>query len=438
MNAVIEQAGTLPLKPLCDALGVSRATVYRQKSPAVPPPPRATPVRALADKEQAAVVELLTCERFVDRSPGEVFYTLLDEGRYVCSERTMYRILAARDEVRERRNQRVHPVYTRPELVATAPNQVWSWDISRLRMTVKWSYLYLYVILDIFSRKVVGWMIARQETAALAKQLIEATIDKADVAPNMLVLHADRGAQMRSKTLAQLLADLDVARSFSRPHVSNDNPFSESHFKTAKYHPSYPGKFSELADALAWGREFFPWYNVAHRHSGIAYLAPADVHAGRADELLQARHDVHLGAHAEHPERFPKGPPQRQVLPPAVYINPPAAAAEDTTVEAAPSPASTAAGAGAPSDDENASARSAAGVWGLAEPPVPASDAGVQASTELDGAKAQEGSANMRAPTGALFAGQDEVVMQAGLRRNELEPMQAEFQPRETKEVDLQ
>lgn len=241
----------------------------------------------------------------------------------------MYRVLHARGEVKERRNQRVHPPYTRPELVATAPNQVWSWDISRLRTTAKWLYFYLYVILDLFSRKVVGWIIAREESAANAKLLIAESIEKEGVAPSTLVLHADRGAQMRSKTLAQLLADLDVARSFSRPHVSNDNPFSESQFKTAKYHPSYPGKFAALEDALAWGRLFFPWYNEEHRHSGIAYLTPADVHAGRADELLQRRHDVLLGAYADHPERFPKGPPKLQVLPPVVYINPPSAGLAD-------------------------------------------------------------------------------------------------------------
>lgn len=240
----------------------------------------------------------------------------------------MYRVLAERSAVKERRAQRSHPKHARPELVATAPNDVWSWDITKLRMTAKWSYLYLYVLLDLFSRYVVGWMIARQENAGLAKLLIEESVAKHGIEPGTLVLHSDRGAPMTSKSLAQLLSDLDVARSLSRPHTSNDNPFSESQFKTAKYHPSYPGKFVTLEQALAWGRAFFPWYNREHKHSGIAFLTPADVHYRRAEERFARRHTVLQAAYAEHPERFPNGPPKRQVLPAATYINPPSSIAQ--------------------------------------------------------------------------------------------------------------
>jgi putative transposase len=324
VSAVLEQCGRVPLAPLCAALGVSRATVERRRTP---PPARASKPRpaprALAETERQRVVTALCSERFVDRSPAEVVHTLLDEGEYLCSERTMYRVLAERGAAKERRAQRSHPKHTRPELVATAPNSVWSWDITKLRMTVKWSYLYLYVLLDLYSRYVVGWMIARTESAAWAKLLIEESVAKHGVEPGTLVLHSDRGAPMTSKCLAQLLADLDVTRSFSRPHTSNDNPFSESHFKTAKYHPSYPGTFATLEHGVAWGRTFFPWYNDEHKHSGIAFLTPADAHYGRGEARLAARHSVLHAAYAARPERFPHGPPKRQVLPAATYINPP-------------------------------------------------------------------------------------------------------------------
>ena len=315
------------MKPLCKALGVSRATAARRRwPPAMRMPRPRSAARTLAAEEKARVVEALCSKRFVDRSPAEALYTLLDEGQYLCSERTMYRVLAEHSAVKERRAQRSHPQHARPELVATAPNEAWSWDITKLRTTVKWTYLYLYVLLDLFSRYVVGWMIARAENAASAKLLIEESVAKHGVEPGTLVLHSDRGAPMTSKTLAQLLADLDVARSFSRPHTSNDNPFSESHFKTAKYHPSYPGRFATFEPALDWGRAFFPWYNHEHKHSGIAYLTPADVHYGRAEERLAHRHAVLQAAYAEHPERFPHGAPKRQVLPAATYINPPSSA----------------------------------------------------------------------------------------------------------------
>jgi len=343
VTAVAEVDAAVALHPLCDALGVCRATVYRSRKPKMASrPQRPRPKRSLTPAEREAVATILVGERFVDRSPALIVHTLLDESLYYCSPRTMYRILAERDQLRERRSQRIHPKYQRPELMASAPNQVWSWDISRLRTTVKWRYLYLYVILDIFSRLVVGWMIAEHENSALAKKLIEESIDTHAVEPGSLVLHADRGTQMTSKTLAQLMADLDVTASFSRPHVSNDNPFSESHFRTAKYEPSFPGKFGNLAESVAWGRNFFPWYNQEHRHSGIAYLSPADMHFGRGEQVLKDRHEVMLEAYAAHPERFPNGPPKLLLPPTAAYINPPRQPDATTHVEkggTAPEPA---------------------------------------------------------------------------------------------------
>ena len=328
MTAVLQHRGSLPLAPLCAALGVSRATVHRRLRPARPAAPRPKPARALCDDEKRCVLDALCSERFVDRSPAEVVHTLLEEGTYLCSERTMYRILAEQKAVKERRDQLRHPEHARPELVATKPNDVWSWDITKLRTTVKWSYLYLYVLLDIFSRYVVGWMIAREENAACAKRLIAESVDKHGVEPGELVLHSDRGAPMTSKTMAQLLADLDVTRSLSRPRVCNDNPFSESQFRTAKYHSSYPGKVATLDDGLSWGRVFFPWYNHEHKHSGIAFLTPADVFYGRADDVLAQKHATLLDAYRAHPERFVNGPPRRPQLPPATYINPPSSSAE--------------------------------------------------------------------------------------------------------------
>jgi len=325
VTAVCEIAGEVQLRPLCEAVGVDRSSVYRRRQPAMigPRRKRPSPIRTLSLAERDHVAALLVEDRFVDRSPVEVFHTLLDEGVHTCSTRTMYRILKDRQQVKERRAQRTHPQHVRPELMASGPNEVWSWDITRLRTHVSWRYLYLYVILDIFSRFVVGWMIAEHETAALAKNLIAESYDRHNVQPGTLVLHADRGTQMTSKTLAQMLSDLDVGRSFSRPQVSNDNPFSESQFRTTKYEPSFPGRFDGMPDARAWGGQFFPWYNHEHHHGGIAYLTPADAHYGRAEKVLVARHEVMLEAYAAHPERFVGGPPKRVVAPSATYINPP-------------------------------------------------------------------------------------------------------------------
>jgi putative transposase len=278
----------------------------------------------LNNEERERVVEVLSSERFVDRSPAEVFATLLDEEKYLCSERTMYRVLAACQPVRERRNQLQHPQYAKPELMATAPNQVWSWDITKLLGPKKWTYYYLYVLLDIFSRYVVGWMVADRENSVFAGRLIEETCIKQGVEPDMLTLHSDRGSPMTSKCTAQLYADLGVTRSLSRPQVSDDNPFSEAQFKTLKYHPDFPGRFLGIEHATGHCRSFFPWYNTEHRHGGISMLTPYDVHYGQAEVVLAKRQRILEAAWAAHPERFVHGHPKSRPLPEAVWINPPA------------------------------------------------------------------------------------------------------------------
>ena len=323
--AVQPLASQVGVAPACRALGVPRASFYRRQRPAPGhQQPRPTPARALRASERAHVLDVLASPRFVDRSPAEVVATLLDEGRYLCAERTMYRILAANQPVRERRNQRSHPCYTKPELVATGPNQTWSWDITRLRGPKRWTSFYLYVLLDIFSRYVVGWMVADRENAALAATLIEETCLKQGIEPQVLTLHSDRGAPMTSKCTAQLLADLGVTRSLSRPQVSDDNPFSEAQFKTLKYHPGFPGRFEDITAAIAFCRSFFPWYNTEHRHAGIAMLTPDDVHHHRAPDVLAQRGRTLQAAWALHPERFVHGTPKPAPLPEAVWINPPA------------------------------------------------------------------------------------------------------------------
>ena len=304
--------------------GVSRATFYRRQRPAPGhQQPHPTPARALCESERERVVDVLASPRFVDRSPAEVVATLLDEGEYLCSERTMYRVLAESQPVRERRNQLEHPSYTKPELVATRPNEVWSWDITKLLGPKKWTYFYLYVLLDIFSRYVVGWMVADRENSALASRLIKETCYKQGVEPKVLTLHSDRGAPMTSKCTAQLLADLGVTRSLSRPQVCDDNPFSEAQFKTLKYHPGFPSRFPGIELATAFCRSFFPWYNTEHRHGGISMLTPDDVHHGRAPAVLAQRQHTLEAAWAAHPERFVRGIPKPSPLPEEVWINPP-------------------------------------------------------------------------------------------------------------------
>jgi putative transposase len=271
------------------------------------------------------VLDVLHSERFIDRAPEAIVAALLEEGCWLCSARTMYRLLAEEGEVRERRRQRRHPEYKRPELLATAPNQVWSWDVTWLRGPVKGRYYYLYVLLDIYSRCVVGWTLARRENAEIAMRLVRETCRKQDIQPDQLTIHADRGAVPTAAELADLYRALGIERSHSRPHVSDDNPYSEAHFKTVKYAPDYPDRFASYDDAHVYCVRFMDFYNHEHRHSGIAFLTPADVHYGRTDAVLAARTVALDAAYVAHPERFVHGPPTPQRPPEVVYINPPIA-----------------------------------------------------------------------------------------------------------------
>ena len=325
MNAAEELAEHVGIRAACEALGVARATFYRHRQPsgASSEPSAAFSPRALDAGERQAVLDTLHSPRFLDQAPQEVYATLLDEGVYFCSIRTMYRILEQEHELRERRNQLRHPNYQKPELLATAPNQVWSWDITKLLGPVKWTYFYLYVILDIFSRYVVGWMVANQESTALAKRLLADSCAKQGVVAGQLTIHADRGPSMKSKGVAMLLADLGVTKTHSRPHVSNDNPYSESQFKTLKYRPAFPERFGSVQHARELCRGFFCWYNTEHRHSGIGLMTPEAVHHGRAEQLHEDRRKVLSAFFDAHPERFVKGRPKPPDLPVAAWINPP-------------------------------------------------------------------------------------------------------------------
>jgi putative transposase len=325
-TGVSELAPVTGTRAACAALAVSRATHYRRTAgPRLgPPAPRPSPARALTEIERTTVLDTLHADRFVDVAPGAVVATLLDEGTYLASERTMYRILAGAHEVRERRDQLRHPAYARPELLATGPRELWSWDITKLRGPVKWTYFQLYVILDLFSRYVPGWMVATRESAELARRLIADTAAKQGIEPDSLTIHADRGTSMTSRPVALLLADLGISKSHGRPHVSNDNPYSEAGFKTLKYRPTFPARFGSIEDARAFCTDFFAWYNGEHRHSGIAMYTPADVHHGRTVELGQVRADVLAGAYAAHPERFVRGPSTPASVPAEVWINRPA------------------------------------------------------------------------------------------------------------------
>jgi putative transposase len=336
VSAVAELAPAVGTQAACRALEVSRATVYRRRQPPPASAPRPRPPRALTVPERHGVLEALHAPRFVDLAPAEVYATLLDEGHYLCSLRTMYRVLASAAEGRPRRNQLRH-VAPIPELLATRPNEVWSWDITKLLGPVKWTYYYLYVILDLFSRYVVGWMVAHQESAALAERLIAATCEKHEIVPGQLTIHADRGSSMTSKPVAWLLADLGVTRTHSRPHVSNDNPFSEAQFKTLKYRPDFPARFATYEAARAFCHPFFSWYNKEHRHGGIGLLTPAMVHYGQAEAVRARRAEVLAAAYIAHPERFVRRPPQAPMLPPAVWINPPKPADNGSALPSPPS-----------------------------------------------------------------------------------------------------
>jgi putative transposase len=312
----------------CQALNLPRSSFYRAQLPIAPTVTaqgleRMPSPRALTAPEKESVRAVLNSGRFQDQSPREVYATLLDEERYLCSWRTMYRILAENQPVRERRNQLQHPAYAKPELLATCANQLWSWDITKLRGPMTWTYYYLYVILDVYSRYVVGWMIAERESEELAQELIRETCRKQGIQPGQLTLHADNGSAMIAKSVAQLLTDLDVVKSHSRPHVSDDNPYSEAQFKTLKYRPDYPDRFGCLIDARTWAQAFFAWYNQEHHHTNLGLLTPAVVHAGQAEFVRQKRQHVLQMAYAAHPERFVKGAPVPAQLPVAVWINPP-------------------------------------------------------------------------------------------------------------------
>jgi len=322
MTKVKEVAPELGIEPTCAALGLARATYYRGLRPRPTPLPRSSP-RALAPEEKTCVLALLHEPRFADLAPAEVYAGLLDEERYLCSERTMYRILAENAEVRERRNQLRHPAYTVPELLATRPNELWSWDITKLLGPVKWTYYYLYTILDVFSRFAVGWMVAYRESARLAERLIEETCRRQGILPGELTIHADRGSSMTSKPVALLLTDLGVTKTHSRPHVSNDNPYSEAQFKTLKYRPDFPERFGSIEHARAHCRDFFGWYNHEHHHAGLGYLTPYEMHMGLAHEVIAQRTAVLAQAYARHPERFPHGLPKPAQPPKEVWINKP-------------------------------------------------------------------------------------------------------------------
>jgi putative transposase len=327
---------------VCAAVGVSRATVQRTRAVLAAPPaishPRPRPARALTEPRQKTVLDVPHAPRFADQAakrtdaatsgqraqaPAEIYATLLDEGVYHCSIRTMYRILDHNDEIRERRRRSRHPVYQKPELLAEHPNEVWSCDITKLMGPTKWSYFYLYVILDIFSRRVVGWRVADAESATLFQPLFDDAIEKHNVPPGQLTSHADRGGPMKAKATAFLLADLGVTRSHNRPHTSNDNPFSESHFKTLKYQPRFPRRFGCIEDARGFRRQFFDWYNQDHHHAGIGLMTPDQVHYGQIDAVHAARQITLDQAFRENPARFVKRPPVPPARPTATWINPP-------------------------------------------------------------------------------------------------------------------
>jgi len=324
-GAVEELSPIVGTRPACRALGAAPATIYRRRRPPERKAgrPRGAPARALSEVERAEVLTELRSERFVDASPAAVWATLLDEGRYLCSQRTMYRLLAGSGELRERRDQLRHPAYARPELLAARPNEVWSWDITKLKGPATWSYYYLYAILDVFSRYIVGWTVQQRESGEIAKDLIGQAATQQQVARDTLTVHADRGSSMTSGPVAFLLADLGVTRTHNRPYTSTDNPYSEAHFKTLKYRPTFPARFASIEEARAFCREFFEWYNHEHRHSGIGLMAPAAVHYGRAQEIHDERARVLTQAYAHTPERFVARPPRPPALPKAAWINKP-------------------------------------------------------------------------------------------------------------------
>jgi len=331
-QAVAELQPLVGVRAGCAAVGEAQARWYRRHRQSPPPrrPERVPAVqpRALSEVERKELRRVLNSPEHVDEAPATVYAKLLDQGVYLASVPTMYRVLRQHDEVHERRRQATHPAAKKPELLATKPNQVYSWDITKLLGPAKWTWFYLYVILDIYSRYVPGWMLAHAENAHLAEVLLADTTTKQHITVGQLTIHADRGSPMTAKPVAFLLAELGVTKSHSRPHVSNDNPYSESQFRTMKYRPTFPDRFGSFQDAHAFCGRFFRWYNDEHRHSGIGFHTPADVHHGRAELLRAQRADVLSAAYAAHPERFVGKPPEPPSLPTAVWINEPK---EDTT-----------------------------------------------------------------------------------------------------------
>jgi putative transposase len=325
MEATVSLGRMIGKKSACDAMTIPRATFYRHqdKRTVTNICRRPAPPLALSPNEQQVILDVAHEKRFWDATPYQMYATLLDEGRYLASVRTIYRVLSANNEVRERRKQVSRPHYQKPELLATAPNEVWSWDITKLKGPAKWNYFHLYVILDIFSRYVVGWMVAHRESAALAKRLIKETCEKQQIPEGQLTLHADRGSSMKSKLVAHLLADLSVTKTHNRPHVSNDNPYSESQFKTLKYSSGFPERFGSIQDARAFCKSFFAWYNTVHKHSGIGLLTPEQVHYGHAREIWQQRSVVLESAFKDHAKRFKGKMPKPFPLPEAAWINKP-------------------------------------------------------------------------------------------------------------------
>jgi len=324
ISMAIEASGEHGIRDACRAFGVSPATFYRHRDPKpAPEKVRKKNHRRLSEEEERMVLDELTSKRFMDESVPEIYTSLLDDGLYLCSQRTMYRVLQRHASTRERRNQLRHPEYSKPELLAEGPNEVWSWDITKLKGPQKWTYHYLYVIMDIYSRYVVGWMVAPRESAMLAERLIQQTCENQGIVRDQLTIHADRGTSMRSKLVAQLLADLGVTKSHSRPHTSNDNPYSEAQFKTLKYHHTFPKTFGCIEDSQTFLRGFFDWYNCQHKHSGIGSVTPEDMHTGRAHAVREERCKVLKMAYKQHPERFVKGIPQPPEIPEAAWINKP-------------------------------------------------------------------------------------------------------------------
>ncbi len=322
MTLVNERDDALTVADACESVALPRATYYRSKSSSLTPSKRRSH-RRLTDAERQRVLETLISERFSDQSAPQVWAQLLDEGRYLCSVRTMYRILSENKAVRERRNQLRHPEYQRPELLAAAPNQLWSWDITKLKGPRKWNYFYLYVILDVYSRKVVGWLLANRESSTLAVELIRQSCHREGIAREQLTVHADRGSSMRSKPVAFLLADLGVTKTHSRPYTSSDNPYSEAHFKTLKYQPDFPERFGSLQDARVFLQGFFAWYNQEHRHSGIGLVTPTQRHSGEDKDVYKSRQVVLEAFYKQCPERFVRGIPSPPELPGEVWINKP-------------------------------------------------------------------------------------------------------------------